>query len=387
MNVHRSSKSSSSSVSVVTQSGRIVVSSSTSDALSRAAIEIDESRAKRSRRGINVAGLEFGTDPNNPNNPGGRVFSNREPGGPAGQRDFTGNSERTYAYFASKGIRLFRIPFRWERIQALLGGELVDDYLNLLKQQVIFAKNCDAKIILDLHNYGAYWLNPSVAIPIDSSQREEIGIGSPALTADHFVNLWSRLSDVFGSESTVDAYGLMNEPHRVNDDWHSLSQKAVDAIRNKGDHKTILVSGRRFASAHTWPLDNGDRPWIADPIGNHVYEAHCYFDSSNSGVYNQSFQQEYSFDQRIEYRGVERIATFVNWCQENHVRGFVGEFGIPQNDPGWLAVLDRFLEAIDRAGMPSCYWAAGEWWGGYPLSIQPRLDFRQSVPALDHLLR
>jgi len=36
----------------------------------------------------------------------------------------------------------------------------------------------------------------------------------------------------------------------------------------------------------------------------------------------------------------------------------IGEYGIPDNDPRWLTVLDNFFAALDTAGMDGAYWAA-----------------------------
>ncbi len=43
--------------------------------------------------------------------------------------------------------------------------------------------------------------------------------------------------------------------------------------------------------------------------------------------------------------GVERLRPFTEWLKEHHARGFIGEFGVPDDDPRWLEVLDRFLAA------------------------------------------
>jgi hypothetical protein len=53
------------------------------------------------------------------------------------------------------------------------------------------------------------------------------------------------------------------------------------------------------------------------------------------------------------------------------VRGFVGEFGVPNDDPRWRGVLRSFLNALDNAGTEGCAWAAGEWWGNYRLVVSP----------------
>jgi uncharacterized protein (TIGR03437 family) len=49
-------------------------------------------------------------------------------------------------------------------------------------------------------------------------------------------------------------------------------------------------------------------------------------------------------------------------------------------------VLGRFLDALDDAGMDATYWAGGEWWGDYPLSVHPSGDFLQDRPQLAVLL-
>ena len=68
----------------------------------------------RSRVGVSIAGGEFSSDR--------PTFSNEHPG-VAGQ-DYTYNSEKTFAYFADRGFRLQRLPFRWERLQPKPGGSL-----------------------------------------------------------------------------------------------------------------------------------------------------------------------------------------------------------------------------------------------------------------------
>jgi endoglucanase len=70
---------------------------------------------------------------------------------------------------------------------------------------------------------------------------------------------------------------------------------------------------------------------------------------------------------------VVRLALFLGWCQVNGVRGFIGEYGIPNDDPDWQKVLKPFLAALDRAEVDSCAWAAGEWRGSYRLAMRPTL--------------
>jgi hypothetical protein len=64
----------------------------------------DADAAVKRRRGVTIAGAEFGVRPD---------FCNVHPG-KAG-KDYTYNSEKTVAYFAVQGVRLLRLPFRWEQ--------------------------------------------------------------------------------------------------------------------------------------------------------------------------------------------------------------------------------------------------------------------------------
>jgi endoglucanase len=323
------------------------------------------------RRGVSLCGAEFGADKAD--------FSNENPG--IYGRDYSYNSERTVAYFCVQGLRLLRVPFRWERIQPRLGEALDDAELKRLKTIVAWARKHHGEVILDVHNYGRYCIRRH-------GKKQECIIdqrtgSAVAVSRQDFADLWRRLSQAFRDESTVCAYGLMNEPHDMGtSDWHAISQAAVDAIRGEKDHRLILVAGDGWSNAHRFPEVNGARAWIKDATGQIAYEAHCYFDHDNSGKYELDYDEELTRDSRLEERAEARLAPFVRWCQQNRVRGFLGEYGIPASDERWLKVLARFLHALDDAGMDSCYWAAGERWGNYPLSIQPRRDFRKAAPQL-----
>jgi endoglucanase len=108
-----------------------------------------------------------------------------------------------------------------------------------------------------------------------------------------------------------------------------------------------------------------------DPTNNVACEEHCYFDHDHSGHYALDYETESARDPHLEGRGVARVSPLVGWCQVNGVRGFLGEYGVPRDDPRWQRVLAGFLEALDRAGMDSCARAAGEWCGDDRLAVTP----------------
>ncbi|MCZ7649540.1 MAG: glycoside hydrolase family 5 protein [Planctomycetota bacterium] len=322
------------------------------------------------RRGVNAAGPEFGGALP------GKVH-----------KDYTFNNEATFKYFAEKGLDLFRVPLKWERLQTELGGELDAEYLQHLKQNVAWAKAHGGQVLLDLHNYGRRRVKLGEAwksVVIDVEVEGEVRV-----TRAHFVDIWLKLSKEFKDEPAVWGYGLMNEPHDMGtSDWKAISNAAVKALRDSGDLKTILVAGLHWSNSADWGKHNGPKSWIDDPSGRFLYEAHCYFDSDRSGSYKKSYEEELKRDPDLARVGVRRLKDFADWCKENKVGGFLGEFGVPRDDPRWYTeVLKNFMRGLDEAGMGGTYWAAGIFWGdNYKLSVHPAEKFTQDRPQLAVLL-
>lgn len=322
-------------------------------------------------RGVNLSGAEFGAD--------------RLPG-VIGQ-SHTYQSEGSFRYFAGKKLKLIRLPFQWERLQPQVNRPLDPDNLTELKRDAEWAQKAGCKLIIEPHNYGRRKILENgkwTEFILDQSVSNTVKLPHDALD-----DLWRRLSAEFKDNPGVYAYDLMNEPHDMgNANWKVISQAALTAIRNQGDRKLILVPGYGWSSAKDWPKNNGATNWIHDPLDNFKYEAHCYFDRDNSGTYKKSYEEELAADANLPTRGSTRLMTFVDWCRNNNVQGFLGEYGAPNNDPRWSSiVLEDFLAALDRAQMDGTYWAAGEFWGKYPLSVQPGEHFTQDAPQMETLLR
>ncbi len=90
--------------------------------------------------GVNLAGAEFGV--------------NQMPG--VYNIDYTYPTVAEINYYASKNIKLLRLPFRWERIQHTLNGSLDSIELHRIASFVDSCAVKGIKVILDLHNYGTY---------------------------------------------------------------------------------------------------------------------------------------------------------------------------------------------------------------------------------------
>lgn len=194
---------------------------------------------------------------------------------------------------------LVRIPFRWERIQPQLGRNLDSRELGRLKAVVDRARRSRAdspqkmKVILDLHNFGAYYEAPNSRTNGRRRDFRERNFGR------YLVDVWQRLSSEFRAVPDV-YYGLMCEPvdaqtgvtsSAATRAWELASQQIVDKIRSAGDNKLIIVSGYYWSGVKNWNSQHL-RGWITDRQNNFLYEAHHYWDSDSSGHYCLSYDDE-----------------------------------------------------------------------------------------------
>lgn len=327
-------------------------------------------------RWISVAGLEFGVQV-----PG---FCNDFPG--VLGRDFFLNSRTTFERLSEAGFDTFRIPFRWERIQPNLGGPLDPDGVQHLRLQMNLAHRVGGQVLLDLHNYGRYTRHVD-GEPIACGLNEEFD-GQILVGPDHLADLWARMAHAFSGQPGIIGYGLMNEPHDLPENaWVLASQAAVAAIRDEGDHTRLYVAGERWSSSPHWDLVNPSTPWIEDPQNKVTYEAHCYLDQDGSGEYHLSFEEELEYDPDLRTRAVERLEPFLKWLESNNAEGILGEFAVPTHDHRWASLLPPLLHALDTRGVQTAWWAAGENWGDYPLSLQPGQEGARIKPAQVELFR
>jgi endoglucanase len=319
-----------------------------------AAIRSPEANAEQQPllTGVNIAGAEFGS-----------AIPGR-----AGT-DYFYPTAATIDYFSDKGMNVLRIPFRWERLQPSLHGELDKNELRRLDGVVANATGKRMTVVLDVHNYAAYRKQP---------------IGTGAVSLDALADLWGRLADRYKNNDKV-VFGLMNEPKGLpTERWLAAANSAIAEIRRHGAGNLILVPGNGWTGAHSWLRGNygtangAVMDKIVDPVGRYAYELHQYLDKNYSGTSPRCVG---------EAVGTDALKRVTDWLRERRQRGFLAEFG-GSADPLCLAALDAMLAYMKRnkdVWLGWTYWAAGPWSADYFTSVQP-LDGIDR-PQMDVLLK
>lgn len=262
-------------------------------------------------------------------------------------------------YFKSKGLTLFRVPFLWERIQPVLGGDLDTVELRRLTSFINAARERNLWVIPDMHNYCRRYVNGTRYI-----------VGSPEVSITHLSDAWKKIAAALKTYNNIWGYGIMNEPHDLleNVPWFNIAQKVVHEIRLEDTEKPIIVAGDSWSSAERWPSFSGNLKNLKDPANNLIFEGHIYFDEDASGAYRNSYEKE----RGSETVGISRAIPFIDWLKKNNLRGFIGEYGVPDDDPRWLVTLDKFMAYLKKNGVNGTYWAAGPHWGKYKLAVEPK---------------
>ncbi len=284
--------------------------------------------------GVNISGGEYGK-------PGDKYYYG-----------YIYPSHAELDYYASKGMEVIRMPFKWERIQTTKFGALDQNELKKMDDVVNYAHTKGLEVVLDLHGFGKGWGS---------------AVGSSATPNAAFSDFWGKMASHFASHPNV-MYGLMNEPNtQTPEGWLSSVNGAISAIRAHGAHQTVLVPGTHWDGASTWTTNGNAKvigEGVKDPAHNYAFEVHQYFDKWSTGMTTQVESTTI---------GADRLKTITDWATAKHQQLFLGEFGVA-TDVTSMKALDKMLAYMTQhqdVWKGATYWAGGPWWGNYAFSIEP----------------
>jgi endoglucanase len=295
--------------------------------------------------GVNLAGAEFNTKALP-----GVVF-----------KDYTYPSTAELTYIANQGANIIRLPFRWERLQQTLNGPLDDAELGRLRSTVNNASAQGLCVLLDLHNYAKY-RQYKLGDPIPEPEGSDLSAT--------FINFWLAVAEEFPDPNQV-AFGLMNEPANISlVTWAAIAKQTLTSLRSAEATNLVFVGGGRWSGVHDWfaGLQHSNATELNDlhdPLKRTIIEVHQYTDSDYSGTHTSAT----GTGCRAATDFTAKFERITQWAKTHEQSLFLGEFGVPRSSE-CLQTLTHMLELMDNSTWHGwTYWAAGSWWGNYPLAL------------------
>jgi len=298
-----------------------------------------------------------------------------------------GNYNFKYAYpgndridwVAAQGFGIIRVPFVFQNIQASSSAPLNEGAMRQLDPVL---RECAVRRIvclLDMHNFGNYYLDDSAA-----------GQGLPGtieVSNARLANLWAQIANRYKSNSYV-WFDLMNEPYKQTAlEWVKTDNAIAAAIRATGATNKIVFQGTAWEGAWTWVTSGNATQMLKayDPGNNYAFEAHQYLDHNGSGTSPTCAAGS----------GAVRLDPFTTWLQTYGLQGILGEVGWAANADCTIeatALLDRWRAATTSTAaggyIALTYWAAGPWWAdNYMYLAEPRPFATGADPAQLKLLK
>lgn len=290
-------------------------------------------------------------------------------------QNLPGNYGSTYVYpnqaevdyFRGKGMNIFRLPFRWERLQRTNNTALDATELSRMSSFVNATTAKGAYVILEPHNFARYYPDPN---DFQGSAKGLVGSDVPYSA---FSNFWNRVATVFKTNDHV-FFNLCNEPANMpTEQWLTAANIAILGIRNTGATNLILVPGNGYTQAGAWfyswygTSNAAVMLGVVDPTNNYAYEVHQYFDDG-SGT---------TADIRSATIGAERLGGFTQWLKDHNKKGFLGEFAVADTTIGAgigdEAISNLLTHVKNNADvwLGWTWWAAGPMYTNYMFSLEP----------------
>ncbi|WP_232090274.1 glycoside hydrolase family 5 protein [Sphingomonas sp. HMP9] len=260
--------------------------------------------------------------------------------------------EDNLRYYLGKGFNVFRVPFKWNRLQLAVGGSLEIDAFAGLDALIRTATGAGAVILLDAHDYGR-------------RGDQIIAQTGSSVDAGAFADFWGLMARRYKANGRI-WYNLMNEPHDEDPMANLAAQNAAcAAIRAAGATSKVLFSGSAWTGAHSWLKTANAKVMLLarDPGNNYAFDAHQYLDKGYGG----------GTPVAIPGVGARVLNDIYGWARQNGKKIFLGEFGTGPSAAS-LAELDALLSFMVRhkdVFIGATYFAGGGTWGKSMSSTDP----------------
>lgn len=308
-------------------------------------------------------------------------------------------SQDCHTYFANRFRGplnpnvIFRFPFCWSLpnstapFTGFVGAQPVafgpldttstaysgQSYMDALAQQIQFAINAGAKLILDNHMFG---IGPG-----------GVSVGSPTLPNTALADFWGKFAAYLMANPSllvgVDGLDLMNEfPNGFSSiDAIQSQQLSVTAIRDAGYTGKIYAEGVNFTSAWNWVTGQGNPTnsnllyTIIDPLRNLWAQPHMYPDYDDSGShcsYALNIATAGLAPPGLNVNpliGVQRMTReYTGWQAVHGLPSLNGEYGSSNDSPwfggafnfaAWNTITDNMMASLKDNDIALTFWAGG----------------------------
>lgn len=167
-------------------------------------------------------------------------------------------------------------------------------------------------------------------------------VGSSAVNRQDFADCWNKIANAFAGYDYINGYNLMAEPHDMQAfDWPTPAHWTINSIRLADKRCQIIVSGNNYAAPETW----------YDYTGKYLF----------------SYDQNQAWDST----GIQRAKPFAQWLKQHNKKGMIGQFGVLDNDPRWLNIMDKFLQYLKSENSTAIYSFLGKRLSGNIVSSYP----------------
>lgn len=272
-------------------------------------------------------------------------------------------TEDDFATLGRWGANLvrFQMPVGWRKPRHWESNDDYDAYighcLDVLQEKVLaWADAHGQKVVLDLH-----------ATPGSRTEDMESRVFLEQRYADHFVETWRRIAERFKGDRRLYGYDLMNEPllngEGANRRVVDLQLEAARAIRAVDPEATIIVE------VNNWDGPGAFRDLEALPLGNVIYQVHCYHPMpfTHQGVSTGNRERLNVWPDPEKGWDMEFLRTNLAPVRDFQLRTgariYVGEFSAVAWAPGAENYLRDCIRLFEEYGWDWSYHAFREWDG------------------------
>jgi endoglycosylceramidase len=247
------------------------------------------------------------------------------------------HTEASYRLFSSMGFNVVRLPISWANLEPTPGILDWVYVLQMVNRDVIWAKNHNLYVILDMQQdfwSGRFNGDGAPDWAVRQYPSTELGLRAAvsnfwinASLQNHLTRVWQRLAQVYANETTIAGYDILNEP------WvYTGAVRNVNSTYVYGFYAKVMNAIRKVDSYHIFFLEpsNVETPGSMAPLkGKIVWSPHFYALSFFAKYYPQNFTL-LEADIRAKYD------LYVNKYQSPMLIGEFGAFMKDESYKQWL---------------------------------------------------